>query len=222
MHGGLPQGHTMLVAGPTGAGKTILGTRFLQAGVARGEKGVAVFFEKGTGRLRNAELADMVQAGHVTVVESRSLSLSVEELLDELLAAIERTGASRVVIDSLSEIGLYMAPEVRADLRVAVFRTLSALARRGVTAVVTVGMEDDYCRLSFSPDELCFLTDAVLSMRFVELEGSLRKFMTVVKVRGCDHSTDLREYTITAKGIEVGEKSPYLNGIMVGRPTLKG
>jgi len=220
MHGGLPQGHTLLVSGPTGAGKTILGTRFLQAGVAEGEKGVAVFFEKGTARLRNAELAGMVQAGHVAVVESRSLSLSVEELLDEMCTAIDATGATRVVIDSLSEIGLYLAPEVRADLRVAVFRTLSVLAKRGVSVVVTVGMEDDYTRLTISPDELCFLTDAVLSLRFVEFEGSLRKFMTVVKVRGCDHSTDLREYTITSEGIEVRARAPRLNGIMVGRPTL--
>jgi len=220
MHGGLPQGHTLLVSGPTGAGKTILGTRFLQAGVAEGEKGVAVFFEKGTARLRNAELAGMVQAGHVAVVESRSLSLSVEELLDEMCTAIDATGATRVVIDSLSEIGLYLAPEVRADLRVAVFRTLSVLAKRGVSVVVTVGMEDDYTKLTISPDELCFLTDAVLSLRFVEFEGSLRKFMTVVKVRGCDHSTDLREYTITSEGIEVRARAPRLNGIMVGRPTL--
>jgi circadian clock protein KaiC len=221
MHGGLPQGHTMLISGPTGAGKTILATRFLQAGVAEGEKGVAVFFEKGTARLRNAELAEVVQAGHVTVVESRSLSLSVEELMDELCTAIDETGASRVVIDSLSEIGLYLAPEVRADLRVAVFRTLAVLARRGVSVMVTVGMEDDYTKLAISPDELCFLTDAVLSLRFVEFEGELRKFMTVVKVRGCDHSTDLREYTITAEGIEVGAKAPHINGVMVGRPMIE-
>jgi circadian clock protein KaiC len=221
MHGGLPQGHTILVSGPTGAGKTIMGTRFLQAGAALGEKGVALFFEKGTARLRNAELAEIVQAGHVSVVESRSLSLSVEELMDEMCGAIDRTGATRVVIDSLSEIGLYLAPEVRADLRVAVFRTLAELAKRGVSAMVTVGMEDDYCRLSFSPDELCFLTDAVLSLRFVEYEGELRKFMTVVKVRGVDHSTDLREYRITSEGIEVRPKAPQLNGIMLGRPTLE-
>jgi circadian clock protein KaiC len=221
LHGGLPQGHTMLVSGPTGAGKTILGTRFLQAGAEGGEKGVAVFFEKGVARLRNAELAAMVAAGQVTVIESRSLSLSVEELMDEMCTAIEQTGARRVVIDSLSEIGLYLAPEVRADLRTAVFRTLAALSQRGVSAVVTVGMEDDYTRLSFSPDELCFLTDAVLSMRFVEYDGELRKFMTVVKVRGSDHSCDVREYTITAGGIEVDGKSPFLNGVMVGRPTEK-
>jgi circadian clock protein KaiC len=71
MHGGLPQGHTMLVSGPTGSGKTILGTRFLQEGARQGEKGVAMYFEKGTARLRNAELAEMIQNGHVTVVESR-------------------------------------------------------------------------------------------------------------------------------------------------------
>jgi circadian clock protein KaiC len=210
----------MLVSGPTGAGKTIMGTRFLQAGVALGEKGVALFFEKGTARLRNAELAQIVQAGHVTVLESRSLSLSVEEMMDEMCIAIDATGATRVVIDSLSEMELYLAPEVRAELRVAVFRTLSVLAKRGVTVMVTVGMEDDYTRLTFSPDDLCFLTDAVLSLRYVEYEGSLRKFMTVVKVRGCDHSTDLREYRITAEGIEVGAKEPRLNGIMVGQPTL--
>ena len=125
------------------------------------------------------------------------------------------------MIDSLSEMGLYLAPEVRADLRVAVFRTLAVLAKRGVSVMVTVGAEDDYTHLSFGPDELCFLTDAVLSLRFAEYEGELRKFMTVVKVRGCDHSTDLREYTITADGIEVQPKAPKLNGITTGRPALE-
>jgi circadian clock protein KaiC len=221
MHGGLPQGHTVLVAGPTGAGKTIMGTRFLQAGAALGEKGVGLYFEKGTARLRNAELADLVQAGDVTVVETRSLSLSIEEMMDEMCVAIDETGATRVVIDSLSEIGLYMAPEVRADLRVAVFRTLSVLAKRGISAMVTVGMEDDFTRLLFSPDELCFLTDAVVSLRFAEYRGALHKFMTVVKVRGCDHSSDVREYIITDKGVEVHERTSDLNGVMVGRPTLE-
>jgi circadian clock protein KaiC len=220
MHGGLPQGHTVLIAGPTGAGKTIMGTRFLQAGAALGEKGVGLYFEKGTARLRNAELAEMVQAGDVTVVETRSLSLSIEEMMDEMCTAIDQTGATRVVIDSLSEIGLYMAPEVRADLRVAVFRTLSVLAKRGISTMVTVGMEDDFTRLVFSPDELCFLTDAVVSLRFAEYQGALHKYMTVVKVRGCDHSSDVREYTITGKGVEVHERASDLNGITVGRPTL--
>jgi circadian clock protein KaiC len=222
LHGGLPQGHTMLVSGPTGIGKTILATRFLQAGVAQGEKGVAVFFEKGTSRLRNAELAALSQTGQVEVVESRSLSLSVEELMDALTNAIERTGAKRVVIDSLSEIELYLVPEVRADLRLAVFRTLSALAKRGVTALVTVGLDDEFTGMHFSPSGLAFLTDAVVSLRYAEIEGALRKIMTVVKVRGCDHSADLREYTITDEGIEVDGKPSTYNGLLSGQPVPRG
>ncbi|MFL6636599.1 MAG: RAD55 family ATPase [Massilia sp.] len=221
LHGGLPQGHTMLVSGPTGIGKTILATRFLQAGAAQGEKGVAVFFEKHTSRLHNAELIKLVQAGQVTVLQSLSLSLTVEELLDQLTEAIERTGATRVVIDSLSEIGLYLAPEFRYDLRLSVFRTLSLLARRGVTAVVTVGFEENAPNWRFSIDNLCFLADAVLSMRFAEVEGHICKFMTVIKVRGSSHSNELREYRITDAGIEVAGHATNLDALMTGFPTRR-
>jgi circadian clock protein KaiC len=222
LNGGLPQGHTLLVSGPTGVGKTILGTHFLQAGAANGEKGVAVFFEKHTARLHNAALVKMVQDGSVTVLESLSLSLTVEELLDQLTEAIERTGATRVVIDSLSEIGLYLAPEFRYDLRLSVFRTLSLLARRGVTALVTVGYEDNEPNWRFSIDNLCFLADAVLSMRFAEIEGHVCKFMTVIKVRGISHSNELREYRITDRGIEVSPRVPDFDGLMTGYPTRRG
>jgi circadian clock protein KaiC len=216
MHGGLPQGHTMLVSGPTGVGKTILGTHFLQAGADRGEKGVALYFEKNVARLRNARLAALVNAGHVAIVESSSLSLTVEELLDDLNEAIDRTGATRVVIDSVSELGLYLAPEFRTDLRLTVFRTLSVLARRGISAVVTVGIEDCYNELVFSHDELSFLTDAVLAMRYSEIEGALRTFMTVVKVRGIDHCRELREYRITDQGIEVDPDATPFDGVLTG------
>jgi circadian clock protein KaiC len=213
LHGGLPQGHTILVSGPTGVGKTIL---FLQTGVAQGEKGVAVYFEKGSARLRNAELAGMVRAGDVTVVESRSLSMSVEELLDAMTTAIERTGATRVVIDSLSEVGLYLAPEFRDEFRTCVFRTLVELAKRGVTAMVSVGMRDEFTRLSFGYDGLAFLTDAVVAMRYAEIGGRMRQFITVVKVRGCDHSRDLREFTITDRGLEIDTKATTFVGVLDG------
>lgn len=218
LHGGLPRGHTLLVSGPTGAGKTILGTRFLQAGAAQGEKGVAVYFEKHTARLHNAELIGLIQAGDVTVLESLSLAMTVEELLDGLTDAIERTGAKRVVIDSLSEIGLYLAPEFRYDLRLSVFRALSMLARRGVSALVTVGFEDNDPNMRFSSNNLSFLADAVLSMRYAEIDGHLCKFMTVVKVRGSGHSTALCQYRISDRGIEVDARATGLHAVLTGHP----
>jgi len=222
MLGGLPQGHTMLVVGPTGSGKTILGTRFLQEGAARGEKGVAMFFEKGTPRLRNAELAGLVQAGQVSVVESRLLDLTVEELIDELVQTLQRTGAQRLVIDSLSEFGLYMAPEFHADLRQAVFRMLSAVAKLGVSAVVTIGLDDNFTELRFSQANISYLTDAVVALRYAEVEGQLCKFMSVVKVRGSGHSTDVRGYRITDDGIEVEELATEVDGTFTGGAATRG
>lgn len=219
LHGGLPQGHTMLVSGPTGVGKTILGSHFLQAGAALGEHGVAVYFEKHTARLHNDALIEMIGSGKVTVLESLSLQLSVEELLDDLLQTIERTGAKRVVIDSLSEIGLYLAPEFRHDLRLSVFRTLATLARRGVTVMVMVGYEDNRPDMRFSIDNICFLADAVLSLRFAEVEGHLCKFMTVVKVRGIAHSNEIRAYRITDNGIEVEPRPAPYDAVLTGWPT---
>jgi circadian clock protein KaiC len=220
--GGLPRGHTMLVSGPTGVGKTVLSTQFLQAGAALGEKGVAVVFEKGSARLHNAALAELVQSGDVAIVGTRSLSMSVEELMDRMADAIERTGARRVVIDSLSEIGLFLAPEFREELRVSVLRTLVVLARRGVTAIVTLGISDEFTDRNFGYDGVSFLTDAVVAMRYAEVGGRLRQFLTVVKVRGCAHSRDLREFEITSRGIDIAPLATAYEGVLSGMPGNAG
>ncbi|MDB5729159.1 MAG: protein kinase, partial [Noviherbaspirillum sp.] len=218
LNGGLPQGHSVLVVGPTGSGKTILATSFLAEGGIQGEKGVVASFEKGASRLRNAKLAELVQSGQVAIVESRAMDLSVEEILDDLLRVIDRMQARRVVIDSLSEMTLYLAPECREHFRETVFRILTGLAKAGVSVVVTLGLEDRFTEMRFSKSEISFLTDAVIAMRYVEIESQLKKLIAVVKVRGSPHSHDLRQYEITDKGIEIGERLPYYDGLLSGHP----
>ncbi|MDY0960950.1 ATPase domain-containing protein [Massilia sp. CFBP9026] len=222
LHGGLPQGHSMLVSGPSGCGKTILGTRFLQEGARLGEKGVAVSFEKGASRLRNAELAALVANGDVQMVESRKIDLTVDELLDEMNEAIDRTGARRVVVDSLSELALYLAPEGRNQLRSTVFQMLSSLAKRGVSVLVTMGLDDDFTQLRFGQADVAYLTDAIVLMRFGESGGQLRRFISVVKVRGSAHSTDLREFRIGDDGIHIAPIATEYEGVLHGLPISRG
>ena len=42
-----------------------------------------------------------------------------------------------------------------------------------------------------------------MRLRYVEIDGQLRKVMVVVKMRGGNHSKDIREYVISDKGVVV-------------------
>ena len=55
--------------------------------------------------------------------------------------------------------------------------------------------------MPFSHYAISFLTDDVIRMRYVEINGQLRKVMVVIKMRGGNHSKDIREYVITDKGV---------------------
>jgi len=46
MGGGVPSGHSLLLAGPSGSGKSILGTHFIAEGLKRGEPGIVAVFEE--------------------------------------------------------------------------------------------------------------------------------------------------------------------------------
>jgi circadian clock protein KaiC len=124
-----------------------------------------------------------------------------------------------VVIDSLSGFELSLAPTFREDFRESMSRLVAALARTGVTVLMTSELEDRYTDLRFSPYGTAFLTDAIVVQRYIELESRLRRVMAVVKVRASAHSNELREFVIDDGGIQVGRMLPEQEGLLGGRPT---
>jgi circadian clock protein KaiC len=216
--GGLPAGYSMLVAGPSGSGKTILATAFLAEGVRRGEPGVIVAFEQSPSQSNTRTIHDMVRAGQVGLLNTRSLDLSIDEVVQRLLGLIHRTKAKRVVIDSLSGFELAVAPGFREDFRQSLFRMVAVLAGYGVTVLMTSELEDRYTDLRFSPYGSAFLTDAIIVERYIEIESHLRRVIAVVKVRGSTHSKELRLYEITDEGILIGEPVRDHEGLLGGSP----
>jgi circadian clock protein KaiC len=219
--GGLPRGYSVLVAGPSGSGKSILATAFLSEGARQGETGVIASFEQGTGRTRYGILAALIDSGKIGVVASAAPDLSIDEVVQLLLTEITRLKASRVVIDSLSGFELSLAPTFREDFRESLSRLVVALARTGVTVLMTSELEDRYTDLRFSPYGTAFLTDAIIVQRYIELDSCLRRVLAVVKVRASRHSNQLREFHIDQDGIHVGRPLPDQEGLLGGRPTRK-
>jgi circadian clock protein KaiC len=219
--GGLPRGYSLLVAGPSGSGKSILAAAFLAEGARRGETGVIAAFEQHPNRARSRIVADLIESGRVGLVDSQASDLSIDEIVLLILKEVRRLGASRVVIDSLSGFELGLAPTFRDDFRESLLRLVTALAGAQVTVLMTSELEDRYTDLRFSPYGTAFLTDAIIVQRYIEVDSRLRRVMAVVKVRASAHSDQLREYTIDNGGIRIGEGLPYQEGLLGGRPTRK-
>jgi len=217
--GGLPRGFSLLVAGPSGSGKSVLGASFLAAGAAIGETGVIAAFERNPALGVNRALAEQVAAGTLAVIDTAAPDLSMDEVLMSLTAEIRRLRATRVVLDSLTGFELALAPTFRTDFRESLLQLVAALIGEGVTVLMTCELEDRYTDLRFSPYGNAFMTDAIIVQRYIEVESRLRRMLAVVKVRGSAHSDALREFTIDENGIQIGEVLSGQEGLLGGRPT---
>ncbi len=229
MGGGVLEGDSLLVAGPSGTGKSALGTQFIAEGLRQGEPGImAIFEERPAGYLDRAanfglKLKTPVEQGKLEILYLRPLDLSVDETMQEILDAITRTGAKRLVIDSLVGFEMALAPGFRADFRESLYRMIGALTGAGVTILSTVEVEDTFTAMTFSQYTISFLTDDILRLRYVEIDGQLRKVMVVIKMRGGNHSKDIREYVITDKGVVVIQpRSTDYIGLTTGIPQRTG
>jgi len=223
--GGIPEGDSLLIAGSSGTGKSILATQFIAAGLREGQRGiVAVFEERPEEYAARASSFGLdfeapIRDGSLRVIYLRPLDLSVDETMQEILDAIKGTGARRLVIDSLAGFEMALDPGFRAEFRESLYRMIFALTGIGVTVLSTVEMEEVFTELLFSTYSVSFLTDDIIRLRYVEIEGRLRKVLMVVKMRGGAHSYDIREYEITANGVVIGKRLAEYDRLITGIPT---
>ncbi len=229
MNGGLLEGDSLLVAGPSGTGKSALATQFIAEGLRRGEPAIMALFEERpegyTDRAASLGLHFKTpqQKGNLEILYLRPLDLSVDEITQQILDAVKRVRAKRLVIDSLVGFEMALAPGFREDFRESLYRMIVALTGAGVTILTTVEVEDNFTALQFSHYAISFLTDDIIRLRYVEIDGQLRKVMVVIKMRGGNHSKDIREYVITDKGVVViRPRSTDYEGLITGIPRRTG
>jgi circadian clock protein KaiC len=223
--GGIPAGYSVLLAGPSGSGKSVLASEFISDGARHDEPGIIAVFEKRPNEYSQdspmgRRFDRLVRERKVGILQTRPLDLSIDEMLNEIVDAIRRLKARRVVIDSLSGFELALAPTFREDFRESLYRMVTVLTGMGITMMMTAEVEDSYTALRFSPHGTAFLTDAIIMQRYIELKGRLQRIMAVVKVRGSAHSKDMRAFEITEEGIVVGETLGSYEGLLTGSPEL--
>jgi circadian clock protein KaiC len=229
MGGGIPQGDTVIIAGATGTGKTTFGARFVAAGCANGEAAVMVVFEEhlanfvARARVLGIDVPALEASNKLRILYLRPLDLSPDEVLFEVTRAISEIKATRVLVDSLSGFEIALAPTFRTEFRESLYRVVLALTQEGATLMLTLETTaPPGSNLALGPPELSFIADDILVQRNVEIEGRVRMVLGIAKMRGSSHSHDLREYTITATGVEMGAVLSEYDGVLTGVPRLRG
>lgn len=225
MGGGIPLGDSLLVAGASGTGKSVLGTHFIGEGLRHGEPGLmAVFEERPEDVVRRAknlgqDLAKAEREGKLKILYLRPLDLSIDESLQAILDAVKEVDAKRLVIDSLVGFEMALAPGFRTDFRESLYRMMASLTGTGVTVLSTVELDESFTEFRFSHYMVSFLADDIIRLRYVDIDGALSRILTVVKMRDSQHSKDICEYEITDKGVMLtGRRLNEYRALITGIP----
>ncbi|MBI2183608.1 MAG: AAA family ATPase [Thaumarchaeota archaeon] len=222
--GGFMGGDSVMIAGSAGTGKTTLALQHLVNGVTMfGDNGIYVTFEQLPDQIyRDAKnfgwnLRKMEDENTLRLVcTSPQLLLESdggESLLDEYIREIH---PRRIVIDSLSHLAMYVDEK---ELRKETYRLVMHLKTRGLSSLL-LWESPQIVGQSFSVTEegLSFLVDCIILLKLVEIESSMKKALTVLKMRGSEHDKRLREFEITQQGIKVASPFSDYDGIITGSP----
>ena len=220
--GGVPRASATVVQGGTGTGKTLLGLQFLLEGARHGEPGIHFTLEETPDQLRGIahglgwDLPALEARGLLTLRYTSPIELSTDRFLDRARRDVEKLGARRAVLDSLTS----MALGVPSDRRFKEF--VYALAKHfhvnGVTLAMNMEVADLLGSAQLSGHGLSFAADNVIQLKYVEIEGRLERGLSVLKARGVAHATDVRRLAVVGSGVEVGAPFEGMRGVLTGLP----
>jgi circadian clock protein KaiC len=217
--GGFFRDSIILASGATGAGKTLLVTQFLEGGIRQGERCLLFAFEESRDQLyRNAsawgmDFAAAEAQGLLKVVNTYPHAMPMEDHLVRMRQTVEEFKPQRVAVDSLSALERVFTLR---SFREFVISFTSFLKQGQVAGLFTSTTPNLLGGGSVTEKHISTLTDSIILLRYVEVNGHVRRGLTVLKMRGSRHDHDIHEYTIDGQGMHIGGVFRGVGGILAG------
>ena len=219
--GGLPSGSITLLTGVPGTGKTTQGLAFLAEGGRLGERVVYFGFSEAPSRLISKgealrlDLEEMVRSGGVQLHWLPPLELIPDQVGWRLLELVERSDASRLVIDGMDGLLAELAAAGRS--RPFLTALMTALRARNVTTIIT----HELPRIAGGPLDISYehvgaAVDNIITLQYVELRSELHRVISILKVRDSDFDPSIREFTISEGGLHVGGTFGGAEAVLTG------
>ena len=219
---GYYRGSTILISGPPGSGKSSLAAKFAQATCARGERCLYFSLEEPRNQIiRNMrsvgiDLQPLLDSGLLQFVMTRPSLHGLEMHLAKFHQAINDFKPSVVIFDPISTLHSIEDPTA---LRSMLLRLVNFLKSQQITShFVTLS---SHGALPTTPEiGISSLIDSWLQLRDIETNGERNRLMLVLKSRGMPHSNQMREFTLSERGIELSDVYVGSAGVLTGSARL--
>jgi len=228
--GGLHYGTSTLALGPAGSGKSTLVTQFARAMALTGERVACYVFEETRDNFLDRaaglgmDLRATIDSGIVTVEQIDPAEISPGEFAQKVRTAVEGgpdgKKARIVVIDSLN--GYLNSMPSESFLVIQMHELLMYLNERGALTLLVLAQHGLVGSSMQTPVDVTYLADTVIVLRYFEAFGEVRQAIAVVKKRTGGHERSIREFKLSANGIEVGEPLKNFEGVLTGVPSFTG
>jgi circadian clock protein KaiC len=202
LDGGLPQGRSTFLLGPTGSGKTTVSLQFILEGMRRGEKCLYVNFEENPSQLAQQIHAlgmnpeEAARKG-LQILYRSPVELQIDSIISEVFEAVANGGIRRVVVDGVGD--LMMAASDLQRLHDYLYALAQHFSVRDVVSLFTYETSHEALDLQA---RLSALADNIIRLD-VEVGEKVRRTIRVVKARGVEHKLEKCEVRITKAGVRV-------------------
>jgi len=208
MMGGIPEHQLLLLTGTAGTGKTILSSQYIYHGAKKaGENGVYLTLEEPPEFIRENlkgfgwDFQSLEKAGKISFIKYDPYR--TEDMIEILESTIREINAKRVVIDSISALGLHIKDD--EELRRMIFNMSVALRKLDCTAIMVSEKVHGQPGISrYGVEE--FVSDSVIALYYERFQSTFSRSIHIWKLRGSAHSEKLHPYDITKQGIVVNPR----------------
>ncbi|MBU7582573.1 MAG: circadian clock protein KaiC [Nostoc sp. TH1S01] len=216
---GFFRGSSILISGTAGTGKSSFCAHFADANCQRGEKCLYFAFEESPHQIiRNMHsiginLETAINKGLLKFEALRPTFYGLEMHLVNMLSTVNEFQPDVVIIDPISNLS-YGSNDVQ--IKSFMTRIIDYFKTKNITTLFTNLNEGNSAFLEYTQVGISSLADTWILLRTIESNGERNRLIHVLKSRGTSHSNQVREFILTAEGIELLDVYLGTEGVLTG------